>query len=113
MDSIGSWTRRPNTNSRPTGYDRKLRCDETALSTRRIMPGPFSGQYKPPIRWLSSSIADWPDIQKSGLQCVRLTMQRQLHCGRVARQGFFALMSPFQRSEQMQSRANFQRTVAC
>lgn len=100
MVSIGSWARRPYANSRPTGYDRKLRCDETPLSTRRIMPGPFSSQYKSTIRWLSSSIADRPNVQKSGSQCVRLAMQRQLHFGRVARQGSFALMSLIQRSEQ-------------
>lgn len=58
MVPIGSWTRRTNPDSRPAGYDCKLRCDETPLSTRRTMPVPVSGQYNSPIRWLSSSIAD-------------------------------------------------------
>ena len=31
---------------------------------------------------------------------MQLAMQQQLHFGCVARQGFFALMSPIQRSEQ-------------
>lgn len=54
-------------------------------------------------------------MQESGLQCAQLAMQQQLQSGRVARQGFFALMSPIQRSEQTdgQGRAKVQKTGDC